>query len=69
MDIYNKVPWLGKFDYSPIYLLVKKEAGKIVLRLLKDRQGQFVTSDMATEGAGAAGAAGGGGVVDFGSLK
>jgi|LakMenEpi03Aug12_release.lakeMendotaPanAssembly.Ray.scaffolds.fasta_scaffold1578318_2 hypothetical protein len=30
MDIYNKVPWLGKFDYSPIYLLVKKEAGKIV---------------------------------------
>jgi hypothetical protein len=42
---------------------IRKEAGKTVLRLLKERQGQFVTSDMAAEGAG------GGGVVDFGSLK
>jgi hypothetical protein len=31
---------------------------------MKERQGQFVTSDMATEGVG-----GGGGVVEFGSLK
>ena len=29
---------------------IRKEAGKTVLRLLKERQGQFVTSDMATEG-------------------
>lgn len=44
---------------------IRKEAGKTVLRLLKERQGQFITSDMATEGAPAAG----GGVVEFGSLK
>jgi hypothetical protein len=44
---------------------IRKEAGKTVLRLMKERQGQFVTSDMATEGVGG----GGGGVVDFGSLK
>jgi hypothetical protein len=43
---------------------IRKEAGKTVLRLMKERQGQFVTSDMATEGVG-----GGGGVVEFGSLK
>jgi hypothetical protein len=36
---------------------IRKEAGKTVLRLMKERQGQFVTSDMATEGVG-----GGGGV-------
>ena len=30
---------------------VRKEAGKTVLRLMKERQGQFVTSDMSTEGA------------------
>jgi hypothetical protein len=46
---------------------VRKEAGKTVLRLLKERQGQFVSADMATEGAPAAGA--GAGVVDYGSLK
>jgi hypothetical protein len=44
---------------------IRKEAGKTVLRLLKERQGQFVTSDMAIEGAGAAG----GGVIEFGSLR
>lgn len=37
---------------------VRKEAGKTVLRLLKERQGQFVTADMATEGAPAAGTGG-----------
>ncbi len=42
---------------------IRKEAGKTVLRLMKERQGQFVTSDMAAEGVG------GGGVVEFGSLK
>jgi hypothetical protein len=36
---------------------IRKEAGKTVLRLMKERQGQFVTNDMATESAG-----GGGGV-------
>ena len=30
---------------------IRKEAGKTVLRLMQERQGQFVTSDMATEGA------------------
>jgi len=37
---------------------IRKEAGKTVLRLLKERQGQFITSDMATEGAPAAGTGG-----------
>jgi hypothetical protein len=39
---------------------IRKEAGKTVLRLMKERQGQFVTSDMAAEGVGG----GGGGGVD-----
>ena len=43
---------------------IRKEAGKTVLRLMRERQGQFVTPEMATEGVPAAG-----GVVDFGSLK
>jgi hypothetical protein len=43
---------------------IRKEAGKTVLRLMQERKNQFATSDMAAEGAG-----GGGGVVDFGSLK
>ena len=43
---------------------IRKEAGKTVLRLMQERKNQFATSDMAAEGAGAAG-----GVVDFGSLK
>lgn len=37
---------------------IRKEAGKTVLRLMKERQGQFVTSDMATEGTPAAGTGG-----------
>jgi hypothetical protein len=34
---------------------IRKEAGKTVLRLMKERQGQFVTSDMAAEGVGGGG--------------
>jgi hypothetical protein len=45
---------------------IRKEAGKTVLRLMKERQGQFVSSDMAAESVAPAAA---GGVVDFGSLK
>lgn len=45
---------------------IRKEAGKTVLRLMKERQGQFVSSDMAAENVAPAA---GGGVVDFGSLK
>lgn len=33
---------------------IRKEAGKTVLRLMQQRKNQFVTSDMAAEGAGAA---------------
>ena len=43
---------------------IRKEAGKTVLRLMQERKNQFASSDMAAEGAG-----GGGGVVEFGSLK
>jgi hypothetical protein len=47
---------------------IRKEAGRTVLRLMKQRKGQFATNDMAAEGVGpAAGAAGG--VIDFGSLR
>jgi hypothetical protein len=42
---------------------IRKEAGKTVLRLMQERKNQFASSDMAAEGAG------GGGVVEFGSLK
>jgi hypothetical protein len=45
---------------------IRKEAGKTVLRLMKERQGQFVSSDMAAENVAPAAA---GGVVEFGSLK
>jgi hypothetical protein len=37
---------------------IRKEAGKTVLRLMQERKDQFVTSDMATEGAPAAGTGG-----------
>jgi len=43
---------------------VRKEAGKTVLRIMTERKNQFVTSDMAAEGAPS-----GGNVVDFGELK
>ena len=33
---------------------IRKQAGRAVLRIMKERQGQFVTSDMAAEGATAA---------------
>jgi hypothetical protein len=52
----------GQLADSTLPTKIRKEAGREVLRLMKERQGQFVTSDMAAEGAG-------GGVVDFGSLK
>lgn len=38
---------------------VRKEAGRTVLRLMKERKNQFATADMASEGAGAAPAASG----------
>jgi len=37
---------------------IRKEAGKTVLRLMRERQGQFVTPEMAAEGAPAAGTGG-----------
>jgi hypothetical protein len=43
---------------------IRKEAGKTVLRIMTERKNQFVSRDMAAEGAAA-----GGGVIDFGSLK
>ena len=43
---------------------IRKEAGKTVLRIMTERKNQFVSNDMAAEGAAA-----GGGVIDFGSLK
>ena len=43
---------------------IRKQAGKTVLRLMQERKNQFVTPEMAAEGAGASG-----GVVDYGSLK
>ena len=44
---------------------IRKQAGLTVLRLLKERKGQFVTSEMAAEGAGPSAAAGNG--VDTGN--
>ena len=43
---------------------IRKEAGKVVLRIMQERKNQFVTSDMAAEGAPSSG-----NVVDFGELK
>jgi hypothetical protein len=43
---------------------IRKEAGKVVLRIMQERKNQFVTSDMAAEGAPS-----GGNVVDYGELK
>jgi hypothetical protein len=54
----------GQLADSSLPTKIRKEAGKTVLRLMQERKNQFVTSDMAAEGAG-----GGGGVVEFGSLK
>jgi hypothetical protein len=33
---------------------IRKEAGKTVLRIMTERKNQFVTTDMAAEGAGVA---------------
>jgi hypothetical protein len=30
MDISNRIPQLGKFGYSPLYILVRKDREKIV---------------------------------------
>jgi hypothetical protein len=46
----------GQLADSSLPAKVRKEAGKTVLRLMENRKGQFVTSDMAAEGT-----AGGGG--------
>jgi len=43
---------------------IRKAAGKVVLRIMQERKNQFVTSDMAAEGAPSSG-----NVVDFGELK
>jgi hypothetical protein len=45
---------------------IRKEAGKTVLRLMQQRKNQFVTTDMSAEGTTPAG---GGNIVDFGSLR
>jgi len=52
----------GQLADSSLPREIRKEAGKVVLRIMQARKNQFVTSDMATEGAP-------GGVVDYGSLK
>jgi len=40
----------GQLADSSLPAKIRKEAGKTVLRLMENRKGQFVTSDMATEG-------------------
>jgi hypothetical protein len=54
----------GQLADASLPTKIRKEAGKTVLRIMKERKNQFVTTDMAAEGAG-----GGGGVIDFGSLE
>jgi hypothetical protein len=44
----------GQLADSSLPTEIRKQAGRVVLRLMKERQGQFVTSDMAAEGATAA---------------
>ena len=48
---------------------IRKKAGRTVLRLMKDRKGQFASTAMEAEGVAPAPAAAAGGVVDFGSLR
>lgn len=52
---YNEAA--GQIADSSLPREIRKEAGKTVLRLMKERKGQFVTSDMATEGVAPAPAA------------
>jgi hypothetical protein len=55
----------GQLADSSLPTEIRKEAGKVVLRIMRARKNQFATADMAAEG----GAGAAGGVVDFGSLK
>jgi hypothetical protein len=43
----------GQLADASLPTKIRKEAGKTVLRIMKERKNQFVTTDMATEGAGA----------------
>jgi hypothetical protein len=54
----------GQLADSSLPTKIRKEAGKVVLRIMQARKDQFVTNDMAAEGATS-----GSGIVDFGSLK
>ena len=54
----------GQLADSTLPTEIRKEAGRVVLRIMKERKNQFVTSDMAAEGAPPSG-----NVVDFGSLN
>jgi hypothetical protein len=44
----------GQLADATLPTAIRKEAGKTVLRLMRERKGQFVTSDMAAEGTPAA---------------
>jgi hypothetical protein len=44
----------GQLADASLPTKIRKEAGKTVLRLMKERRNQFVTTDMAAEGTGAA---------------
>lgn len=54
----------GQLADPTLPVAIRKAAGKELIRLYTARKGQFVTSDMAAEGASA-----GGGTVDFNTLK
>jgi len=54
----------GQLADSTLPTKIRKEAGKVVLRIMQTRKNQFATSDMAAEGAPS-----GGNVVDYGELK
>ena len=41
----------GQLADATLPTAIRKEAGKTVLRLMRERKGQFVSSDMAAEGA------------------
>jgi hypothetical protein len=44
----------GQLADASLPTAIRKEAGKTVLRIMTERKNQFVSSDMAAEGAGAA---------------
>jgi hypothetical protein len=64
---YNEAA--GQIADSSLPRGIRKEAGKTVLRLMKERKGQFASTAMEAEGVAPAPAAAAGGVVDFGSLR